>query len=78
MPPTPVKKKTTIEPGTYKHFKGGYYEVFGVAKHSETNEEMVVYQSLKDEGLWVRPLAMFSENVEVEGKLVPRFEEVAS
>ncbi len=60
--------------GKYKHFKGNEYEVVGVAKHSETTEEMVVYKALYGEGeLWVRPLKMFEEEVEVNGQKVPRF-----
>jgi hypothetical protein len=61
--------------GKYQHYKGNFYQVIGVAKHSETNEEMVVYQALYGErGLWVRPKQMFLENVIVEGKLVARFD----
>ena len=61
--------------GKYKHYKGKEYEVIGVAKHSETLEEMVVYRALYDEHkLWVRPLKMFLEDVEVNGRKVPRFE----
>ena len=61
--------------GKYKHYKGNEYEVIGVAKHSETLEEMVVYRALYGEyGLWVRPLSMFLEDVEVDGKKVKRFE----
>jgi len=63
-----------IPPGIYRHYKGNSYQVLGVAKHSETEEDLVVYRALYGEwGLWVRPLEMFSENVEVEGKLVSRF-----
>ena len=63
-----------IPPGIYRHYKGNSYHVLGVAKHSETEEDLVVYRALYGEwGLWVRPLEMFSENVEVEGKLVSRF-----
>jgi len=59
----------------YKHFKGNHYLVLHLAKHSETLEDLVVYQALYGEqGIWVRPLAMFLEQVEVGGKLVPRFE----
>ena len=61
--------------GKYKHYKQKYYQVIAVAKHSETKEELVVYRKLYDDfGLWVRPLSMFIENVEVEGKILPRFE----
>lgn len=60
--------------GKYQHYKGNDYEVLGVAKHSETLEDMVVYQKLYDDhGLWVRPLAMFMEDVEIDGKKIPRF-----
>ena len=60
--------------GRYRHFKGMEYEVLGVARHSETLEEMVVYRALYGEGgLWVRPAAMFLETVEREGKIFPRF-----
>ena len=63
-----------IKPGRSRHFKGGEYEVYGVAKHSETGEELVVYRTLYGErGLWVRPLTMFEETVEREGKMQPRF-----
>lgn len=61
--------------GKYEHYKGGVYEVIGVASHSETLEKMVVYRH--DDGeLWVRPLAMFREMVEVNGKKIPRFKKV--
>lgn len=63
-----------IKPGIYQHFKGNYYKVLYVAKHSETLEEMVVYQALYGEhGIWVRPRAMFEESVEVHGVLKKRF-----
>ena len=63
-----------ILPGLYRHFKGGLYRVEGVARHSETLEEMVVYRALYGEGgLWVRPAAMWSETVTHEGVLQPRF-----
>jgi hypothetical protein len=66
---------TTIRPGRYRHYKGNYYEVIDVARHSETEEEMVVYRKLYGDGsLWVRPLEMFVENVLVDGLAVPRFE----
>ncbi|HUX35866.1 MAG TPA: DUF1653 domain-containing protein [Candidatus Paceibacterota bacterium] len=61
--------------GRYKHYKGNEYEVIGVAKHSETLEEMVVYRALYgSHDLWVRTLKMFVEEIEVDGKKMPRFE----
>jgi hypothetical protein len=64
----------TAEPGRYRHYKGYDYEVVGVARHSETDEELVVYRPLYGaRGLWVRPLAMFMETVEVDGLIQPRF-----
>ena len=61
--------------GRYRHYKGNLYQVVGIARHSETEEELVVYWALYGErGLWVRPKAMFFEPVIVEGKSVPRFE----
>ena len=60
--------------GTYKHYKGHLYEVLGVALHSETEEQLVVYTALYGErGLWVRPLAMFTGTVRIDGADVPRF-----
>ncbi len=68
-----------LQPGRYRHYKGQQYQVLGVARHSETEEPMVVYRALYGEfGLWVRPLAMFMESVEVDGVLRPRFEFVTS
>jgi cyclomaltodextrinase / maltogenic alpha-amylase / neopullulanase len=61
--------------GEYRHYKGNKYEVIGIATHSETLEELVVYRALYGErGLWVRPLTMFLEEVEVDGKRMPRFQ----
>lgn len=63
-----------IQLGKYRHFKGKEYEVIGVAKHSESLEEMVVYRALYGEGgLWVRPAAMWNEEVEKDGKRYKRF-----
>ncbi len=63
-----------VPAGRYRHFKGGEYEVLGVARHSETDERLVVYRPLYgDGGLWVRPAAMFLETVEHDGRTVPRF-----
>lgn len=64
----------TIKPGRYRHFKGREYEVLGVARHSETEEELVVYRALYgDFGLWVRPVSMWNETVERDGKTFRRF-----
>lgn len=59
--------------GFYRHFKGGLYEVIGIAKHSETLEELVIYRSLQDQNLWVRPLSMWNERIEKDGKIYVRF-----
>ena len=64
-----------LKPGKYRHFKGGKYELIGIAKHSETLEPMVVYRALYGEGgLWVRPAAMWTEWVEKENYQGPRFQ----
>ncbi len=64
-----------IKPGKYRHFKGNLYEVIGVARHSETQEEMVVYRALYGEhGLWVRPASMWTETVDRDGYHGPRFQ----
>ena len=64
----------SIKPGRYRHFKGKEYEVLGVARHSETQEELVVYRALYgDFGLWVRPARMWNETVERDGKTFRRF-----
>ena len=66
-----------LKPGLYRHFKGNLYRLLYVAKHSETLEEMVVYQALYGEqGIWVRPAAMWSEHVERDGYSGPRFSPV--
>lgn len=63
-----------IRTGRYRHYKGNDYQVIGIARHSETEEELVVYRKLYgDRSLWVRPLAMFMEDVTVDGRSVPRF-----
>jgi hypothetical protein len=63
-----------VEPGCYRHYKGKYYQVIGVARHSESGEEVVVYRCLYgDFSLWVRPVEMFLEEVLVEGRSMPRF-----
>lgn len=64
-----------MKTGRYRHYKGNEYIVLGVARHSETEEELVVYrQDYGERGLWVRPKAMFLETVELNGKTMPRFE----
>lgn len=74
LPPLP-----DLPHGLYRHYKGGEYEVIGVARHSESLEPMVVYRPLyNDTGWWVRPFAMFVETVEVDGIVRPRFEPLAA
>ena len=69
---------STLAPGRYRHYKGQEYTVLGLAKHSETGEELVVYrQEYGDRRWWVRPLAMFQESVQLDGKSVPRFQFMA-
>ncbi len=65
-------------PGKYRHYKGGDYEVIGTARHSETDEQLVIYRCCYDnDSLWVRPLAIFLETVTVNGRETPRFERLA-
>jgi hypothetical protein len=72
MAPLPPLPTTPL--GRYRHYKGAEYEVVGVARHSETHEALVVYRPLyNDSGLWVRPHAMFFEEIEFEGARVARF-----
>ena len=69
LPPLPEPRL-----GRYRHYKGGEYELIGVARHSETLEPLVVYRPLYNQtGLWARPYAMFFEHVEVHGRRQPRF-----
>ncbi|MBB1485202.1 DUF1653 domain-containing protein [Oceanospirillum sediminis] len=69
-----MAQTTTLVPGIYQHYKGPEYQVLAVARHSETEEEHVVYRALYGErGLWIRPLSMFTERVEINGEAVPRF-----
>jgi len=69
LPPLP-----TLPLGRWRHYKGGEYEVTGVARHSETHEPMVVYRPLYNAtGWWVRPFSMFVESVEIDGVVQPRF-----
>ena len=67
------------QPGRYRHYKGKDYEVIGIATHSETLEQLVVYRTrYGNYDLWVRPLAMFTENITVNGQQVPRFRFIES
>jgi len=64
-----------IKLGKYQHFKGNYYQVLHIAKHSETEENFVVYHPLDNKGdIWVRPLTMFNETITREGKVLQRFQ----
>jgi cyclomaltodextrinase / maltogenic alpha-amylase / neopullulanase len=68
------EEATQLKLGVYEHYKGFRMELIGIARHSETLEELAVYRKLYGaHELWVRPLQMFLENVEIEGKIVPRF-----
>lgn len=70
-----AKKMDDLKCGRYRHYKGNDYVVLGVASHSETLEKLVVYRAdYGDRGLWVRPLAMFLETVEISGESKVRFE----
>jgi hypothetical protein len=63
-----------IKTGKYQHFKGNFYQVLYIAKHSETEEEMVVYHPANDiNDIWIRPLIMFDETITREGKSIKRF-----
>ena len=74
-----MNEKTSIPSGRYRHFKGNEYTVIGIARHSETLEEMVLYrQEYGEHSLWVRPTTMFMETVQVAGQDVPRFQPLGS
>ncbi len=67
--------KPTVAPGYYQHYKGPYYQVIDLAKHSESGDWLVIYRALyAEQGLWARPASMFMENVEIAGELIPRFQ----
>ncbi len=69
----------TLAKGRYRHYKGGEYDVYEIARHSETDERLVVYRPRYGEReLWIRPLGMFTETVIVDGEEVPRFELIES
>ena len=75
--PTYKEALASIQPGRYRHFKGNEYEVITIARHSETEEPMVVYRALYGEGgMWVRPASMWNETVERNGKFYKRFEKI--
>lgn len=75
--PTYKEALASIQPGRYRHFKGNEYEVITIARHSETEEPMVVYRALYGEGgVWVRPAFMWNETVERDGKTYKRFEKI--
>ena len=70
-----VKYMNTIQKGKYRHYKGHLYELIGTARHSETLEDMAIYKALYgDFGIWVRPLKMFLEDIDINGKIQKRFE----
>ena len=69
-----MSQPPNIPLGLYRHYKGNDYQVIGIARHSETEEWLVVYHPLYgDQSLWVRPLKMFQEHVEIDGANQPRF-----
>lgn len=74
LPSFSAAAQSIIVGSLYEHYKGLRYKIIAVARHSETLEELVVYQALYGEGgIWVRPLTMFLENIEINGQLQPRF-----
>lgn len=76
-PPFSPQARSLVLNGLYEHFKGNRYKVLSIARHSETLEELVVYQALYGtHDVWVRPLKMFLEEVEDKGKKVPRFKQL--
>jgi hypothetical protein len=78
MTPADLTPLIITPPGRYRHYKGMEYEVVGAVRHSETLEPMTLYRALYGEhGLWVRPAAMFNENVLIDGIEQPRFRKIA-
>lgn len=74
LPCLSLKTKSIMVGSVYEHYKGLCYKIIGIARHTETLEELIVYQALYGEGdIWVRPLAMFLENIEINGQSKPRF-----
>jgi hypothetical protein len=79
MPDNDLPALIETPPGRYRHYKGLLYEVLGTVRHSETLEPMTLYRALYGErGLWVRPAAMFNEDVEIAGARQPRFARIES
>jgi hypothetical protein len=75
----PLDPLPDLAPGLYQHYKGPQYQVLGVVRHSETLELLVLYHPVAgDQALWVRPWAMFTGQVEIQGRAVPRFARVPS
>ncbi|MFY8328627.1 DUF1653 domain-containing protein [Pseudoalteromonas sp. ZZD1] len=71
---TTAIKPLSLKSGLYQHYKGPQYKVLHVATHSETEEQLVIYQALYGEyGIWARPLSMFLETVKKDGQIIPRF-----
>ncbi len=74
-----AQAKLTLKPGLYRHYKGGEYQLLDIAVHSETEELVVVYKPLYGEqALWVRPLKMFQETIEIDGQQQSRFSFIGS
>lgn len=78
MPAAKEHSLQVITPGIYQHFKGNQYQVVEIARHSESLDEHVVYKALYGEfGLWIRPLSMFAETIERDGKRIERFRRIS-
>jgi hypothetical protein len=76
--PEPLLPLVATRPGRYRHYKGALYEVVDTVRHSETLEPMTLYRALYGEqGLWVRPAAMFNEELEINGVRQPRFRPIS-
>ena len=66
----------TVELGFYRHYKGGVYYVISVGRHSETQEQLVIYNKIFNDEIWIRPLTMFIEEIIIDNKLIKRFEKI--